>query len=105
MSFDRQAARAFFGKADTRSTAAPDRTQRRTPATPGMNAVNPGIDEHGDLYARLSRSPKHGPMLAMLVGAGVLAGLTVIVFAQTGTKINAKAIAAPPAALSAGAPR
>lgn len=96
MSFDRQAARSFFGKASPAGSVS------------DMNAVNPGIDEHGDLYARLSRAPKRGAAsatLAALVGAGVLAGVAVIVFAQGGNRINAEDIAAPSVTPSADAAR
>lgn len=94
MSFDRQAARSVFGSTGP------------TGATTDMNAVNPGIDEHGDLYARLSRTPKRGAAsvtLAALVGAGVLAGVAVVVFAQGGNRIHAEDIAAPSVAPSTSA--
>ena len=99
MSFDRQAARAFFGSADT----TPDRTERRpTDASDPRgrsisegNAVNPGIDEHGDLYARMSREPRHSAAVPVLVGLALIAGVSVILLTQMGDRINAEDIAAP----------
>lgn len=84
MSFDRQTARDFFGKSDARPAAGSD-----------MNAVNPGIDEHGDLYARLSRQPKASAALPVLAGLALVVGIGVIVMTQMGDRINAEDIAAP----------
>jgi hypothetical protein len=114
MSFDRQAARALFNNPESRI---PDRTPRRPApiksepprprtATDG-NAVNPGIDEHGDLYARLSRPPKRSKasvVLPIMVGVGLLAGVGVIVMTQVAEPTSAENIAAPPVAASSTAP-
>lgn len=91
MSFDRQTARSFFGKADAAGTVS------------DMSAVNPGIDEHGDLYARLTHAPKRNlasTAMAALVGVGLLAGVAVVVMAQGGNHISAEDIAAPSVAPS-----
>lgn len=114
MSFDRQAARALFNNPESRTSANPDRTQRRTlqssPETTRAqaSAVNPGIDEHGDLYARLSRPPKRGKagiVLPIIVAAGLLAGLAVLVLAKTGAPVDAARIAAPSAAIAPAKPQ
>lgn len=92
MSIDNRTAGASAGQAD---------------ATSGNNAVNPGMDGHSDLYARLTRTPKRGPASAMLtamVGAAVLGGVALLVFTQGGARIHAEDVAAPPVATSAGAP-